>query len=244
MEQALKDALQPSLRVRIDVASFLIDIGEAISSHEAPNNQMVKLQQKWLPYHVPEGNTFNGTIYYVDHDGTICLVPDENVERLQMLEGDINKFCDALPLRHHDQYWMKNYPCFVQWDWDGRWYRGQLEEICNENCKVKLIDYGTEIISPKTKLRKDIFTTEIPSQMIRLKLEGIVPNSRDEVNWSPEVIYKIHEEFVTKRVEVELIGSKDERPLVADINKEEGGKLSEFLIYTGLAKKKPSENID
>ena len=232
------------MTVHIDVATFLIDIGEAISTQEVPNLQGVELQQKWLPSLVPEENTFNGTIYYVNFDGTVCLVPDDNVDKLEMLEKEINEFCNSLPFRHHDRYWINKSPCFVKWDWDGRWYRGQIEEILNESCKVKLIDYGTEIYSPKTELRKDIFTTEIESRMIRLKMDGIVPNSQDEVNWTQEVILKIHEEFVCKRVTVQLVGCKNERPFLADINKEEGGKLSEFLIYTGLAKKKPSEHID
>ena len=240
-EKITKGPFDPLEIRKIDVKDLLVSRGLALVprrlSQSSPN-------EVWPKPRLPSNDEFLGVVTNIDSEGQVYIQNEIGENVTYGMRKILTAIHSDFPRREVNLKWLPGCALIAQYS-DGSWNRGMVTEVNRSDgliC-VLFVDYGqTCSIDPNQHNchKMALMFEQVPIQVLRCKLENIVPK---EGKYSPDFIEKISKEIVGKKVTVQITRKNvNTFPLPVIVHLIEGeiklkGNLARIFIMEGAAQK-------
>ncbi|NXN97613.1 RNF17 protein, partial [Rhinopomastus cyanomelas] len=164
---------------------------------------------------------FQAVVSWVEHDGTIYVIPKSFEIPLNKLMMDIqSSFFNCLGLLE-TYHWKKGEACIVRGS-DTMWYRGKVTGVGGSAVQVQYIDWGFRELIPQCHLYPTTLYTGVPPFCIHCQLYGIVPVGKV---WQQDAVSCLQELLINEEVEIHI----------QKLPRNPWGKVSIRLYFGGMS---------
>ncbi|CAD7083804.1 unnamed protein product [Hermetia illucens] len=188
----------------------------------------------WLPAKENTKTVFMGIPTFVDNDGVIYLYDAAKKQVFDNISIVVNKVVKSTKPTT-DSFWYVGQPCLAQYNIDGKFYRAViLETKPDRRVSVQFVDYGNVQECSVKDLRKQVVLTQIPIQVTKYRLDGIIP-SGGKAKFSLTDLDFLYANIVNKQCAVRVSPNQQSEEIKLCSMKCGPIDIAELLIESGFA---------
>ena len=168
----------------------------------------------WLPPAFPSSSQFSGVVHHVDWEGRLWVTSHPEGTR-ETFRIDSSLLATSLTRESEEGLsltdWRAGEACLSRYLSGPGWHRATvLENTTSHSVRLRFLDYGTEVVTHKDGLRRNISFQGVPAQSFPVRL-NVRPSS---TKWEEKALRFLHETVVDRLARFEVLEPHSEGWLV------------------------------